>query len=75
MLDKPTDSTRNLVQGEMVQNEQEPAMTNLSKEIKDMMMLLAQKQGSIEPQDASLIMQLRQHIGTGLQKAIFYYCY
>lgn len=61
-----TCSNRNFVQRKAAQKELDTAVMKLSKEVKDMMMLLEQKKGSIVPQDATLIIQLRQKIATGL---------
>lgn len=54
------------------QEEVDPAVENLDREIKDTMMMFAQKRGSetILPQDANIIMQLRRKLGTGKYERI-----
>lgn len=63
-IDK-TGSSRDLQQ-ELSEPEPDPAMDNLTKEIKDTMMMFAQKKGSIELADANIIMKLREKLGSGI---------
>lgn len=61
--DKPG-SCRDLQARDLSEQEADPAVDNLTKEIQDTMMMFAQKKGSIVPEDANIIMKLRQKLGS-----------
>ncbi|KAL4225708.1 EF-hand domain pair [Mactra antiquata] len=65
-VEKSSGSARDLRDQEKMKDEVDPAVENLNREIKDTMMMFAQKRGSetILPQDANIIMQLRRKLGT-----------
>lgn len=61
-----TGSSRDLQQKELSEPEHDPAVDNLTKEIKDTMLMFAQKKGTIEIEDANIVMKLRQKLGSGI---------
>ena len=58
-------SCRDLQQKESVEEEPDSTVGNLTKEIQDTMMMFAQKERTLVPQDANIIMQLRKKLGSG----------